>query len=256
LTAAALFRGRMLTKGADVQMLNVQKKDSSCFVEWVPDNIKRSVCDIPPRSVRTAFAFAGNSTAIQEMFEGVAEHFTAMFRRKAFLHWYTVEEKLPWKLQKEVSKRVQAQWWRDKPPDERDRVGDLAMTADGVQRTISSYFRAAAKAHFGDIQWFYAVVALGEIPPAEFTVLLNAKSWSQSGPRDTAGRTRNPTGVLHTASEAKKMRDAAKHKEKQLKRMEDNWKNGRKVNTADYHKLWWEVEVGSRQSEGGGLTAS
>ena len=33
--------------------------------------------------------FAGNSTAIQEMFKRVSEQFTAMFRRKAFLHWYT-----------------------------------------------------------------------------------------------------------------------------------------------------------------------
>ena len=32
---------------------------------------------------------AGNSTAIQEMFKRVSEQFTAMFRRKAFLHWYT-----------------------------------------------------------------------------------------------------------------------------------------------------------------------
>lgn len=31
----------------------------------------------------------GNSTAIQEMFKRVSEQFTAMFRRKAFLHWYT-----------------------------------------------------------------------------------------------------------------------------------------------------------------------
>ena len=38
-----------------------------------------------------AVAFVGNSTAIQEMFKRVAEQFTAMFRRKAFLHWYTGE---------------------------------------------------------------------------------------------------------------------------------------------------------------------
>merc|ERR1712205_222603 len=30
-------------------------------------------------------------TAIQEMFKRVAEQFTGMFRRKAFLHWYTGE---------------------------------------------------------------------------------------------------------------------------------------------------------------------
>ena len=36
-------------------------------------------------------AFIGNSTAIQEMFKRVSDQFTAMFRRKAFLHWYTGE---------------------------------------------------------------------------------------------------------------------------------------------------------------------
>ncbi|KAK9124377.1 hypothetical protein Sjap_013979 [Stephania japonica] len=35
--------------------------------------------------------FIGNSTSIQEMFRRVSEQFTAMFRRKAFLHWYTGE---------------------------------------------------------------------------------------------------------------------------------------------------------------------
>ena len=33
----------------------------------------------------------GNSTAIQEIFKRISEQFTAMFRRKAFLHWYTGE---------------------------------------------------------------------------------------------------------------------------------------------------------------------
>lgn len=38
-----------------------------------------------------ASTFVGNSTSIQEMFRRVSEQFTAMFRRKAFLHWYTGE---------------------------------------------------------------------------------------------------------------------------------------------------------------------
>jgi len=35
--------------------------------------------------------FIGNSTAIQELFKRISEQFHAMFRRKAFLHWYTGE---------------------------------------------------------------------------------------------------------------------------------------------------------------------
>ena len=91
LTASAMFRGRISTKEVDEQMLNVQNKNSSYFVEWIPNNIKSSICDIPPNGLKMATTFIGNSTAIQEMFKRVAEQFTAMFRRKAFLHWYTGE---------------------------------------------------------------------------------------------------------------------------------------------------------------------
>jgi hypothetical protein len=75
----------------DEQMLNVQNKNSSYFVEWIPNNVKSSICDIPPRGLKMSATFIGNSTAIQEMFKRVSEQFTAMFRRKAFLHWYTGE---------------------------------------------------------------------------------------------------------------------------------------------------------------------
>merc|ERR1712231_18813 len=91
LTCSALFRGRMSTKEVDEQMLNVCNKNSSYFVEWIPNNIKASVCDIPPKGLKMAVTFLGNTTAIQEMFKRVSEQFTAMFRRKAFLHWYTGE---------------------------------------------------------------------------------------------------------------------------------------------------------------------
>jgi tubulin beta len=91
LTAAVMFRGRMSTKEVDEQMLNVQNKNSSYFVEWIPNNIKSSVCDIPPKGLKMSNTFIGNSTCIQEMFKRVSEQFTLMFRRKAFLHWYTGE---------------------------------------------------------------------------------------------------------------------------------------------------------------------
>merc|ERR1711964_771780 len=73
------------------EMLNVQNKNSSYFVEWIPNNMKVGVCDIPPKGLKMAVTFVGNSTAIQEMFNRVAEQYTGMFRRKAFLHWYTGE---------------------------------------------------------------------------------------------------------------------------------------------------------------------
>merc|ERR1711934_375771 len=54
LTVAAVFRGRMSMKEVDEQMLNVQNKNSSYFVEWIPNNVKTAVCDIPPRGLKMA----------------------------------------------------------------------------------------------------------------------------------------------------------------------------------------------------------
>ncbi|KAI8006556.1 hypothetical protein LOK49_LG07G01219 [Camellia lanceoleosa] len=72
-------------------MINVQNENSSYFVEWIPNNVASTVCDIPQTGLKMVSTFIGNSTSIQEMFRRVSEQFTAMFRRKAFLHWYTGE---------------------------------------------------------------------------------------------------------------------------------------------------------------------
>ncbi|KAI5635314.1 tubulin/FtsZ family, GTPase domain-containing protein [Phthorimaea operculella] len=91
LTVAAIFRGRMSMKEVDEQMLAIQNKNSSFFVEWIPNNVKTACCDIPPKGLKMSSTFIGNTTAIQELFKRISEQFTAMFRRKAFLHWYTGE---------------------------------------------------------------------------------------------------------------------------------------------------------------------
>ncbi|XP_014769976.1 tubulin beta chain [Octopus bimaculoides] len=91
LTVAAVFRGQMSMKEVDEQMFSIQNKNSPFFVEWIPNNVKTAVCDIPPTGLEMSATFIGNSTAIQEIFKRISEQFTAMFRRKAFLHWYTGE---------------------------------------------------------------------------------------------------------------------------------------------------------------------
>ncbi|KAH6583402.1 hypothetical protein BASA61_008019 [Batrachochytrium salamandrivorans] len=91
LTAAAIFRGKLSTKEVEQQLLNIQTKNSSYFIEWIPNNVKTAICDIPPRNLKMACTFIGNSTCIQELFSRVMDQYTAMFRRKAFLHWYMAE---------------------------------------------------------------------------------------------------------------------------------------------------------------------
>ncbi len=58
LTASALFRGRMSTKEVDEQMLNVQNKNSSYFVEWIPNNVKSSVRELGACPVTHSMAHA------------------------------------------------------------------------------------------------------------------------------------------------------------------------------------------------------
>ena len=91
LTAAAIFRGDLATKEVEDQMLQVQNRHSNYFVPWIPNNIKTSVCNVAPAGQRIAATFVGNSTSIQEVFKRTSVQFKAMFRRKAYLHWYTQE---------------------------------------------------------------------------------------------------------------------------------------------------------------------
>jgi tubulin beta len=91
LTAAVSFRGNVPMKDVDDEMVKIQTKDSSHFVEWIPNNLLTSVCSVPPTTSKTAATFVGNSTSIQTLFRRVSHQFSAMFKRKAFLHWYTGE---------------------------------------------------------------------------------------------------------------------------------------------------------------------
>ena len=55
-------------KDVDEQIYRIQDRNSSHFVEWIPNNVKTAVCDISPRGLKTAATFLGNTTSIQELF--------------------------------------------------------------------------------------------------------------------------------------------------------------------------------------------
>lgn len=91
LTVAAIFRGNISTKDVDHHLHLIQNRNSNDFVEWIPNNVKTAVCDIPPTSLTMSGTFIGNTTAIQVLFRRIADQFNLMFKKKAFLHWYTQE---------------------------------------------------------------------------------------------------------------------------------------------------------------------
>ena len=60
---AVPLRGRMSTKEVDERTFNVVNKNSSYFVEWIPNNVVGH-CDIP-KGLKMATTFIGNTTAVQ-----------------------------------------------------------------------------------------------------------------------------------------------------------------------------------------------
>merc|ERR1712150_404932 len=75
----------------DDQMDKLQTSQGDDFVEWIPNNIKTSIVVTPPKSSEISATFIANTTALKGIFQRLATQFGAMYRRKAFLHWYKGE---------------------------------------------------------------------------------------------------------------------------------------------------------------------
>ncbi|KIM57414.1 hypothetical protein SCLCIDRAFT_1219461 [Scleroderma citrinum Foug A] len=91
LTAACIFRGKVSSTEAETSVAQLQRKNSAYFVEWIPDNVSVSLCSVPPVGQAQAAVALANSTCMQELFKRNLTQFSAMFKRRAFLHWYTGE---------------------------------------------------------------------------------------------------------------------------------------------------------------------
>lgn len=91
LCVAVVYRGRISTKQVEEQLSAIQQRNSMYFADWIPNNLKTAVCDIPNRGIPKSVTFMANTTSIGEVFQRISEQFFAMFNRKAFLHWYTGE---------------------------------------------------------------------------------------------------------------------------------------------------------------------
>jgi len=91
MTASLLFRGDISTQEVDMNIEKRQTAFSDDFVEWIPNNMKTSVVTVPPKNAIESCTFLANTTAIKSIFGRLVNQFGSMFKRKAFLHWYTGE---------------------------------------------------------------------------------------------------------------------------------------------------------------------
>ncbi|ODM90941.1 Tubulin beta-8 chain [Orchesella cincta] len=92
LSAVAMFRG------CNVSDLNVNEllckyetKNSSQFVDWMPYHFMKGIVVTPPRGLRMSATFLANHTASGGLWARVHDRFNKIYKRKAFLHWYTGE---------------------------------------------------------------------------------------------------------------------------------------------------------------------
>ncbi|XP_047134916.1 tubulin beta chain [Hydra vulgaris] len=91
LTFAAMYRGAVSMRDIDEQLKLIQNKNSAYFVEWIPNNAKVSSCNVAPKGHKLTATFLANNTSLQDVMRRIRDQYLKMFKRKAFLHWYTTE---------------------------------------------------------------------------------------------------------------------------------------------------------------------
>ena len=91
LTVAAVMRGKVAMKEVEEEMSKMQNKLSEHFVPWIPHNTMTAACDVPPTGLDKAGTVIANSTAISDLLYRISGRFSALFKRKAFVHNYVSE---------------------------------------------------------------------------------------------------------------------------------------------------------------------
>lgn len=91
IACSMIFRGSLNSQEIDDQVAKIQSSNEDDFVEWIPNNVKVSIVDTPPTTSKMSATFICNATALKGIFQRLRTQFGAMYKRKAYLHWYTGE---------------------------------------------------------------------------------------------------------------------------------------------------------------------
>lgn len=92
LSAAALFRGcHVYDLNVNELLCRYEAKHTSQFVEWMPYHFMKGICLTPPRGLPVSATFLANHTSTVGMWNRLLDRYSKLFKRKAFLHWYTGE---------------------------------------------------------------------------------------------------------------------------------------------------------------------
>merc|ERR1712062_394724 len=75
----------------EVHKIEQKFKQNGSIVEWIPNNFKIGVVGQPRGDTKLSATVVVNTTALKAIFQRLATQFGALFKRKAFLHWYKGE---------------------------------------------------------------------------------------------------------------------------------------------------------------------
>ena len=78
-------------KEVEEEMSKMQNKLSEHFVPWIPHNTMTAACDVAPTGLEKSGTVIANSTAISDLLYRISGRFSALFKRKAFVHNYVSE---------------------------------------------------------------------------------------------------------------------------------------------------------------------
>lgn len=93
ITALAIYRGYSVKELDVIKHLTIyEDNNESKFVPWMRNHFIKGICDIPPQGMKISATFMANHTGAQRHIWGnILKKYRALFKKKAFIHWYYAE---------------------------------------------------------------------------------------------------------------------------------------------------------------------
>jgi len=91
ITVNLVLRGDICTKDVDLELLKIQNEERFSFVDWIPNNIKTTLVDVPHHGYFRSVTSLISNTEIRSVFQRIQNEYEVMHKKQVFVHWYTQE---------------------------------------------------------------------------------------------------------------------------------------------------------------------
>ena len=91
ISMATVFRGKFHIKELEEQMSKVQAENIDQFTQVIPSCVNSAVCSVTSKHLDMSSTYIANTTAVKSPLKSMLSQFDKLFRRKAYLHTYTID---------------------------------------------------------------------------------------------------------------------------------------------------------------------